>query len=327
MSASKKIVIIALLLFAISSLPACDKDESQPLDDDLLRSCAMLISCVPAERRLPIAMACEDIFNANNRASDRSTDTRAAQGRVQCMRAATDCDSLLPCIVPDEEQASLCGDIGDACFGDIAVSCDDDTDEALWILDCGAAGLTCFDTGFDAECGVESCDPDSHEPSCDGDLLVECDRNDHVVTAKDCRWDLGVVYTEGEFSSAFGGTCGEDDSGRLDCVGDGDVCDQVSFETHCDGDVVESCKYGRIARFDCRDSSPYFTCFDSDDEVGCWTDEFFGCNPAHTSCEDGVLKFCWWATTQWIDCRRYGFSGCDVVEDEEYGFIAGFCVP
>ena len=78
MSASKKIAIVALLLLAISGFAGCDEDESQPLDDDLLRSCAMLISCAPPSVvRAPIITACEGIFNADNRANDSSTDMRA----------------------------------------------------------------------------------------------------------------------------------------------------------------------------------------------------------------------------------------------------------
>lgn len=233
------------------------------------------------------------------------------------MREARDCESTLSCFIPDEEQAAVCqSGVHNACVGDVAVHCA----ETTWMHDCGAVGLVCSDDGWGLTCGLEPCDPETYEPNCDGDLLLYC--SNHVVGIEDCRWH-SRVQTGNVWFFEYGGICGTGEHGRLGCIGDGEPCDDETYMSNCDGDFLVSCKGGYLARFDCRDLSPYLTCSATEDRVDCASD---GCDPLHETCEDGVIEFCWGGTEQRIDCRRYGFSGCELGEDELRGRVVGFCV-
>ena len=243
---------------------------------------------------------------------------RTLLAAMECKLAAVDCEGVRACTPAVEQFGSACKDIpgGDLCQGDVWVFCDE-LGAPLVAMDCAAAGLSCNQDIW-AGCGAEPCQFGVSQPSCDGDALVECSPAGFVVRV-DCPSQYNLVRVSGKDSeevySIAGETCGYDmQRGALGCVGTGAACD--FFSQRCDGDVLETCAGGKVARRDCAAVDPA--------GQGCGfvqSGQFAGaaacgllpsaCDlSADESCVDGEIGYCDWGLPATLDCAAVGYGGC-----------------
>lgn len=237
---------------------------------------------------------------------------------MACKLAAEDCQGVLDCAPPVDEFAGACAGSfgGDLCQGDDWVFCDELGAPAA-VMDCSAAGLVCGQDVW-AGCGGEACQFGVTEASCDGDTLVECSPAGFMVRV-DCPTQYNLVRVSGKDGehvySIAGETCGYDEMrGALGCVGTGEACG--FFSQRCDGDVLETCAGGKLARRECAALTPA--------GQGCGfvqAGQFAGaaaCGPLAGACdladdercEAGVIGYCDMGTPASLDCAAVGYSGC-----------------
>ena len=237
---------------------------------------------------------------------------------MACKLAAEDCAGVLACAPALAQYASACAGSfgGDLCQGDAWVFCDELGAPAA-VMDCAAAGSKCGQDVW-AGCGREACIFGATEASCDGDTLVECSPAGFMVRV-DCPTQYNLVRVSGKDSeqvySIAGETCGYDEMrGALGCVGTGDTCG--FFSQRCDGDVLETCAGGKLARRDCAGLAP--------EGQGCGfvqSGQFAGaaacgllagaCDLADDErCEDGVIDYCDLGRPASLDCAAAGYGGC-----------------
>jgi hypothetical protein len=302
------------------------QDRAIPIPEDELAACIRWISCIPHEERWPIPFECLTILGQDSLRGDRGTEARTHLAFAECITAAQSCEELTAC-TPSEEHHEVCESSWDGCVDDVLVNCADEGDRAVSIIDCGAAGMVCSEGNSMSSCGIEPCDPETFEPRCDGDLRIECDSNSDVVQVIDCRSEISYTFEpEEEPVARHGGTCGTDEYGSLDCVGDEEPCDDLTYESHCAGDVLVSCKGGRVARFDCSSISNGFECVDSFMGTDC-APRHFDCSPfSGDACEGGVITFCWDGAERRFNCGDFGFAGCETAESTGSGPPAAYCV-
>ena len=258
---------------------------------------------------------------------------RAWLAAMDCKLAASDCEGVRACTPPLAGFTEACAGSfgGDLCQGDTWVFCDE-LGAPSAAMNCAAAGLEC-DSDVWAGCGTERCVFGATEPSCDGDVLVECSPAG-FVTRIDCPTQYNFVNVSGEDSelvfSIAGETCGFDEQrGALGCVGTGAACD--FFSQQCDGDVLETCAGGHLARRECAKVEPA--------GQGCGfvqSGPFAGAAScgllagvcdlgADESCEDGVIAFCDWDAPGSVDCVAAGYSGCATQQRGDRR--VAFCTP
>jgi hypothetical protein len=183
---------------------------------------------------------------------------RLALAAMDCKLAADDCEGVRACTPAIAEFMDACAEhpADDLCVGDVWLFCDE-LAAPLAAMDCAAAGLACNEDIW-AGCGAEPCEFAVTAASCDGDTLVECDAAGWL-TRVDCASQYNYVIVHGMDGDAVysiaGETCGHDEMRGSDgCVGTGEPCG--FFSQKCDGDVLETCAGGRIARRDCATVTP-----------------------------------------------------------------------
>lgn len=240
---------------------------------------------------------------------------------LECKLAATDCAGVRACTPAATSFADACAGVpgGDRCVDDTWVYCDD-LGAPLAAMDCAAAGLACGQDIW-AGCGAEPCTFGSTPPRCDPDapdVLIDCDPAG-FVRRTDCRTAYNMVNVAGKTGDSVytiaGETCGFDAMrGDIACVGTGATCDW--FSQQCDGDVLETCAGGQLARRDCAAAEP--------EGQGCGfiqSGQFAGaascglvsapCDLAgDETCSDGVIGFCDLGAPTTVDCRAHGYGGC-----------------
>lgn len=252
---------------------------------------------------------------------------------MDCKLAASDCAGVRACSPALAEHAAACeGSFGgDLCVGDTWLFCDELGAPAT-AMDCAAAGLACGQDIW-AGCGVERCEFGVTPPSCDGDALVECSPAG-FLTRVDCPTQYNVVHVSGEQSeevySIAGETCGYDEQrGALGCIGTGAACD--FFSQRCDGDVLETCAGGKLARRACATLEPAGQgCgfVQSGPFAGAAACGLVGgaCDLADDeACEDGVIGFCDLGAAGSVDCGAAGYSGCATTQRGDRR--VAFCTP
>jgi hypothetical protein len=254
--------------------------------------------------------SCELIWGAiqEGAVGGLGTEDQLTFAAVQCVANAADCTAMKACTQATPAQAAACGtSLGEVCSGDALVDCG--SKEAT---NCASAGAHCFASGGNASCGTAACDSATAQPSCDGDLLVEC--SGAALRSRSCAFSI----TEDCSGGTTGSTCTTLVSdtcavvgGKAQCVGSGAACDATTFKTSCDGTAIVSCTGGKTARFDCAQFGPELTCqANGDGSVNCGgTAKQCTAGTAET-CADGVITYCWFGTTTTLDCKQYGLSGC-----------------
>lgn len=252
---------------------------------------------------------------------------------LECKLAANDCAAVRACTPALDGFAAACKDhpLEDLCEGDTWVICDE-LGAPRAAMDCKAAGLGC-NKDIWAGCGAETCEFGVTQPSCEGDVLVECTAAG-LITRINCPEQYNIVHVNGKDSeqvySIAGETCGQDVMrNSLGCIGTGEVCD--FFSQRCDGDVLETCAGGKLSRRECATLTP--------EGQGCGfipSGQFGGaascglvggaCDlDADESCEAGVLGFCEHGSPAQVDCVAAGYAGCDsaMLADRR----VAFCTP
>lgn len=242
---------------------------------------------------------------------------------LECKLAATDCAGVRACTPATDAFASACAGLpgGDLCQGDTWVYCDD-LGAPLAAIDCAAAGLAC-NKDIWAGCGApaDACTFGATPPSCDPDapdVLVECDAAGFLRRV-DCRTAYNAVIVSGktgdDIYTIAGETCGFDAMrGDIACVGTGATCDW--FSQRCDGDVLETCAGGQLARRDCTTVEPagqgcgfvqagQFTGAAACGLVGAACDL-----AADETCDAGAIGFCDVGHPATVDCTQHGYGGC-----------------
>ncbi len=243
---------------------------------------------------------------------------RASVQALACKLAAADCDGVRACTPALAEFADACAQEpgGSVCAGDSWVLCDP-LGAPSFAFNCAAAGLQC---GVDAwaGCGAEPCEFGVDEATCDGDVLVECNPAGFRERI-DCPTAYSMVNVNGKDGehvySIAGETCGFDKMRNANgCIGTGEDCS--FFSQACDGDVLETCAGGKLARRDCAALTP--------EGQGCGfiqSGPFGGAAScglvagacdlgADEACDAGVISFCDWDAPGTLDCVDAGYSGC-----------------
>ncbi len=228
-----------------------------------------------------------------------------------CSNEATDCIERYECEFATQEEKQLCSGMsgGGRCYGDVSVECDSVSDD-LNAWDCGAAGLVCVEYGRLASCGHAECDLLSYEAYCHGNLLHTCREKWSTEWVVDC--------------SGSGGVCELDLDNNAYCVGTGDPCDEESFDEHCDGSEQVFCLGGKESRIDCSLLNQDAVCVE---EYGLPICMFGSECEIHSNeeCNDGVITFCMLGKVMDLDCREFGYSGCNT--NDYYGMTGAYCVP
>lgn len=240
---------------------------------------------------------------------------------LECKLAAKDCAGVRACTPAAADFAATCeGAAGqDRCVGDAWVYCDD-LGAPLATLNCAAAGLQCGQDIW-AGCGAERCTFGATPPRCDADapdVLIDCDPAG-FVRRTDCRTAYNAVQVSGKTGDSIytiaGETCGFDVMrGDIACVGTGEACDW--FSQRCDGDALETCAGGQLARRDCAAAEPAGQgCgfIQSGQNAGAASCGLVGgaCDLADAeTCTGGVLGFCDLGAPATVDCRAHGYTGC-----------------
>lgn len=255
---------------------------------------------------------------------------------IDCKLAAKDCAGVRACTPPMDPFAAACAanPLSDFCEGDTWVFCDE-LGAPLRAMDCSAAGLSCRKDIW-AGCGKDPCKFGETKPTCaqdDADVLVECDASGSLRRI-DCRTQYGFVNINspnGELRVTIAGeTCGFDPQrGDIACIGKGEACS--FFSQACNGNVLETCAGGQIGRRDCAKLEP--------EGQGCGfvtSGPFAGgaaCGIVGGSCDMGgdeacngdTLTFCRYGTTDTVDCKVHGFSGCATAKVGER--TVAYCAP
>lgn len=258
---------------------------------------------------------------------------RMALAVMACKLAASDCAAVRACTPAVDGFAAACeGAPGsDVCEGDAWVVCDELGAPAM-AMGCAAAGQTCMRDIW-AGCAEEPCKFGETEPACEGDTLIECSPAG-ALRRVDCptQYNLARVSGKGgeQVFAVAGETCGYDEQrGSLGCVGTGAPCE--FFSQRCDGDVLETCAGGKLARRDCAGALP--------SGQGCGFVQggaFAGAAScglisaacdlgADETCADGRIGFCDWDRPGTVDCRAHGYGGC--AEAPLGDRTVAFCTP
>lgn len=243
---------------------------------------------------------------------------RLALAAMDCKLAAGDCEAVRACSPDPAGFADACAEhpADDVCVGDVWLYCDD-LAAPLVAFDCAAAGLGC-NKDIWAGCGAEPCEFGVTAASCDGDTLVECDASGWLQRI-DCptQYNYVIVHAmDGDHVYSIAGeTCGYDEMRGSDgCIGTGEACG--FFSQACDGDVLETCAGGFLARRDCAAVEPA--------GQGCGfvqAGAFAGaaaCGLVEPACDLGgdeacagdELSFCDWDAPGAVDCAAHGYTGC-----------------
>jgi len=297
----------------------CDSGGGGPLKS-YYDTCALVSACMAAEgEHESFGGQCAMLYLYDRAAGrDRGSDVALTASLLDCVDRARDCEGVRACVQADTEQTAACYGHGDdqICVGDVLVECWQDDEAPPDAFDCAAADLICGERDGEADCGESTCDPDSDEARCDGELLLEC-TDSGVWQARDCRYEQSVSCSgsAGGFECTLeaGGTCGSGADGEVTCIGDGANCDEESFATVCEGDVVVSCREGKEARLDCSQLAPELTCGPDAQLAGmscvaeaneCRVDSY------DESCAGGVITFCALGEVASLDCKAKGLTAC-----------------
>jgi len=252
---------------------------------------------------------------------------------MSCKLAAADCAAVRACTPPLAGFVDACKDKAGTglCVGDQWVVCDD-LGAPLTAIDCAAEGLACK-VDIWAGCGQEPCQYGVTEPSCDGDVLVECAPSGFMQRV-DCPTQYNYVKVSGkggeETYSIAGETCGLDVMrGALGCIGTGEVCD--FFSQACDGAVLETCAGGKLARRDCAALEPggqgcgFLQSGPFAGAASCGLVDGACDLGADESCAGGQIGFCDWKTPGTVDCLAAGYSGCSTAKQGPR--TVAYCTP
>jgi len=238
-------------------------DSSLSSMKELEALCERLLQCIPEleEQFSSEGVSCPEVLYVFERGArvDRSTDTKVIRAVLNCIKKASDCNAMKACGKATTEQAKVCPDTGwiRRCAGDILVECDGSAQPDAF--DCAAAGLHCYQSRYDANCGEASCNPETTKAVCDGDVIKSC--YEGALVLEDCRWRYTFSCESGQGCVWHaGGTCAVNSYGEADCVGTGPACDEKTFKAYCDGPVIVTCAGGKEARLDCSAIDSALTC-------------------------------------------------------------------
>ena len=224
--------------------------------------------------------------------------------QIDCVASAGDCDSVRSCI----STTLPCG----GCSGDSLIGCRDPEAPLGYKIDCAALSLQCVETALDfsASCGVGTCN--LTEATCEetrwlacelgikkeidcatGNLICETDGSENAQ----CQGKSGPCSAENDGGvcagslarNCEGGGWHEEDCAQLGDVGShrcdvregapknarcifDDGCDPDTYDTTCEGSVMNLCPYGRPITIDCASlslgecmSTPVIRCLGTSD--------------------------------------------------------------
>lgn len=309
-SRPRKLFLFAAFMF---SLVTCSYGDKGSDDYQLFQMCAMWSTCDFPTSRSGMGMLCHFDFQQYNQRESRGTTEMTITAFDNCMRGAKTCEEFAACesAPPDLAEDCVHNQERNICKGDILVMCGDYPVDEVPYADCSNVGLVCGEGDVTAHCGLDTCDPATTEPYCDGDLAIYCMEGANVLRAIDCKFD-------------HKGTCGNDLDGNIACIGTGDPCDPDAFAGRCEGTQVVSCIGGKEAMRDCTSYYDEGVCTVLGTEALCRPPEFECMESTSETCEEGVVTFCLYGVFAQLDCRDFGFSGCDTeLHDTRY---AAYCV-
>jgi hypothetical protein len=188
------------------------------------------------------------------------------------------------------------------CDGDQVVVCDSTNGGyGITFEDCAPQGMHCGQANSNAACTDGNSCTQPANPHCDGSRVVGCDPGTLLEQSQDC--------------SANGGTCDPISLGPFSsaaCVGPGvTLCDDMTYQSHCDGNVEVFCLFGTVASIDC--TVPYYdgTCVTSANGIACVPNANQCTAATPDACDGNDFLTC--GTDQKlarVDCTSLGFRTC-----------------
>jgi hypothetical protein len=318
------IAFLPIGVAAACAAQACASSEDAPIE-----LCARFSACFGTKVG-SFGANCEVLLEPTE-GPDVQPYARAWLSSVGCVADAADCEAMRACVVATEAQRAVCkADRLSRCAGNVVVHCGRDELGGPLTWDCAAGGLSCIETEAGADCGLGACDPATAQPTCDGDLLIECAGAPGRLIPEDCRIHVGRDCPAGAPESGCrarrSNTCAVVD-GKARCVGDGAPCDEATFVSSCDGSTLVTCTGGRIGRGDCAPVGPKSTCGMTSSGIYACTAGGAEClHGAPEDCDDGVITYCLWGEERTLDCTEVGFSGCTAGASTSGGQVAA-CTP
>lgn len=256
---------------------------------NIVTSCVLLDSCSP----FPIASISDCI----------SLNVQQAFLGTACTANAKTCSDIELCNGYGFTSATQCptGQTGSSCQGNVAVDCSNGI-----YTSCDKFGGQCTQVGGGAACRVlASCSQPDNTTSCQGDTAYTCLSGE----------GFGVVCTN------VGAKC-QIQNGQAVCQFAAPPCS--GSVAPCDGQVAQACVNGQLQRYDC--GSVGLTC---DSEKGGPYCVAPGCKLANVtacqeSCSGSVMHLCYGGAPYDVDCKNYGFSKCQQLDDTSQGGLGKY---
>jgi hypothetical protein len=273
----------------------CDGVTPITLNQDVMRSCILRVSCDPYD---PVRTISTCVTN----------NTQDAFKGEQCNIRSKTCADYQNCEHKGIAGDDLCPEAKwgtNFCVGNKAVSCTADGTFSSWV-DCIGQGGTACGTYTDAD-GVESaCQVNE---TCTGDADYVCSAETTPLYEYQCIGTQAYGFKCGDFAYC------DDSSGTAGCYLTAGTCGADS--TSCTTDnVAKVCSGGGEYDYDC--GSVGLTCkvgpANADNDTNyCLAP---GCKPADVNnctefCDGTKLNFCYGGAQVTADCTDYGFSGCE----------------
>ena len=216
----------------------------------------------------------------------------------QCtLDARGDCTDVSACYGLGEQPQDCTQPSDGRCEGAVRVTCDP-FDDKLYKHACDLAGQTCVMMEvapgvYEPTCAAGPCDPAVEGATCRGSILTSCEGG--ALLVRDCGAD-GLI-------------CGDVLQGNKGCVGSGGACEEHSYETTCQGSVIDRCAAGYIAHYDCAGFPGNQTC---DAQLSKCVAAGTQCGPGQESCQGSLVRLCVDGTYVEVNCADLGFSSCEL---------------
>jgi hypothetical protein len=279
---------------AITAPLGCDGKTPLTLNDAVIRTCILRVSCDPFN---PVRSISQCVTN----------NTQDAFAGERCNLKSNTCADYQACehkgIAGDDLCPSNKADTN-YCSGNKAVSCGDVGAFSSWVDCIGLGGTACGTytdaNGVEADCKVAE--------TCTGDADYVCSDEATPVYEYQCVAGQAYGFKCGDFAY-----CDTDSTGAAGCYLSAASCGADS--TTCVGNVATVCAGGGQYEYNC--GSVGLGCqVGTPDSAGdtnyCLAP---GCKPADVNncaefCDGTKLNLCYGGTQVAVDCTDYGFTGC-----------------
>lgn len=322
---------LAIGLICIVFFIKCSTYDNKKGFDGLFRACIRLSVCSGTKESWKGIGKCVNSRSIlfSKRKNLLSTVEKLEISKIYCINNSDDCKSVENCInkVAMGEDAYRCQELEDTdlCLENKLLKCFSSEEIDDLSIDCSIAGLNCFERGGLASCAEDVCGIGEQLEHCEGDIISICDEYG-FVRYRNCNRPALCDRVEVDNICWGSGTCEEHENGVVECTGDGEECDENSFNPICEGDVAISCRNGRVTQFNCKDFGDQYECIvDQNGEIDCRIGDP-ECNYMQTreKCEGNRIVFCFRGIEEMLDCQKYGYAGCRTKETG-YGRVA-YCI-